>query len=497
LFLKKIYVKINVILAYKIYKMNKVSSHNYTWAITKEQIKQSIDNLPKWLSEWVEMIQKLKEYIVWNIFSVLELDWTKVQEAEEEYIKALKSLQDIDESKEDYALKMKEQIDWMSKNQTLNYYLWWWLRKRIKKWNRNAKFDKFRWKSKREINNMEGENGIWKEEYYKFLKVVDFRQMKKSYLNSFTKFSNFPWKYSWKTLSTYKDDLHMSVEEKQDLDIYTSSILNKNNKRNTRSKTISFDKDIFNNSYEDDEKNIKCFFEEDFDWNIRYFSYNDLINDIEVFWVETWIHKIDENDIPEDIRKKYFPSLNRRIKTTMYNNLLWELRDQQEMLMYGFKNYDLESSDDISYQNWLIAEKVVEWYFKKLANFSNYNIKIQKASVWEDRRKKIDLFVILEDKKSWVNIEKQLQITLQKNVSVKERQIMKRKKALQNSGSEFTDIELVQLTFWDLSEKLRIWQFFNRPVWWIDDLLDSWERELMGTTFNRIVSELNEKKKKL
>jgi len=37
------------------------------------------------------MIQKLKEYIVSNIFSALEIDSTKVQYAAEKYIKALES----------------------------------------------------------------------------------------------------------------------------------------------------------------------------------------------------------------------------------------------------------------------------------------------------------------------------------------------------------------------------------------------------------------------
>lgn len=239
-------------------------------------------------------------------------------------------------------------------------------------------------------------------------------------------------------------------------------------------------------------RNEKCFYETDLEWNKNYFSYNTLLNYIDTFWLEVWLPHIDVNDIPDDIRKYFFPSMDRVLKKHMSVTILEWLRDKQEVLMNNLTDYKLDKKDKSDVQAWFIAEKVVELEFRQLADLSEYNLKITKPSVWEDMVNKIDLFLELEDKKTGVKIHTELQITIRDDLELKKQQIAKRNKFLQKQENH-TDSKLIDFTMKDLWKKLNFWKAHNRPIWKLSDTLDDVERTTIRDTFKRLVDNLDRK----
>ena len=115
----------------------------------------------------------------------------------------------------------------------------------------------------------------------------------------------------------------------------------------------------------------------------------------------------------------------------MINNILAKYRDYQEVIMYNFKDYEKELSAN-NYHNkpGLLAEKVVERAFRNFATLDKnlYDVKIFKASVGEDQKNKIDLIVKIKDKKSGINIQKELQLTINHDkevLSYKKQQVLR------------------------------------------------------------------------
>lgn len=243
-------------------------------------------------------------------------------------------------------------------------------------------------------------------------------------------------------------------------------------------------------------RNEKCFFETDLEWNKNYFSYNSLLNYIDTFWLEVWLPHIDVSDIPEDIRKYFFPSMDRVLKKHMSVTIIEWLRDKQEILMNNLTDYKLDRKDKSDLQAWFIAEKVVELEFRQLADLSEYNIKISKPSVWEDMINKVDLFLELEDKKTGIKVHTELQITIRDDLELKKQQIVKRNKFLQKQ-EDYTDSKLIDFTMKDLWKKLNFWKSHNRPIWRLSDTLDDIEKTTIRDTFKRLVSWLERKKQKI
>jgi hypothetical protein len=234
----------------------------------------------------------------------------------------------------------------------------------------------------------------------------------------------------------------------------------------------------------------------DFSWNKNHFSINTLLNYIDTFWVEIWLAKINTKSINKDITKKYFPSINRKIKYHIYKTLLEKQRNNQEVLIYGFRDYELSDWQNNHVKSGFIAEKIVELQFRELANLWNYNISIVKWSIWEDQQNKVDLYIILQDKKTWVTIKDELQITLQTDTLLKEKQVEYRNKILRIQW-DYTESQLINFTMKDLWKKIHAWEYFNRPIWKLTDTLDEGEKALIRETFKRLVLDLETKKEKL
>ena len=243
-------------------------------------------------------------------------------------------------------------------------------------------------------------------------------------------------------------------------------------------------------------RNEKCFYETDLEWNKNYFSYNTLINYIDTFGLEVWLPHVNLDWLSDEIKKYFFPSIDRVLKKHMSVTILEQLRDKQEIIINWLTDYKLNKNDRSEYQAGFIAEKVVELEFRELADLSEYNVKISKPSVWEDMINKVDLFLELEDKKTGIKIQTELQITIKDDLSLKRQQIAKRNKALQNQ-KEYTDSKLIDFTMKDLWRKLSFWQAHNRPIWSLSDVLDDIEKTTIRDTFKRLVSNLEAKSKKV
>lgn len=465
--------------------MTTFARNTYKEAINKNEIYLWTIN-----SNAIKKIQDIKESIISKINWVIstKIDSKEYTNQELSYIEALEEESWISVQDKNELIKTKKQeLEAMSKRQTSDYFIWESLKEYEKQsWSELVK--KFK-----NIPYRQAEKEEWFNSYWSFKKLERKINLKKSYISNFSKFSEASIKYSW-LIKAYSIESSMNNDEKNTIGEYFDIISKNTDIKKTRSKELWFDLESFNSSEEKNNKNIKCFYETDFAWNKRFFSINELLNDLESFWIECWLPTINPDLIPDDIKNKYFPSINRKIRKSIYTKIVSEMRDKQEVLLYWFKDYELESWEKNDQKEWFLAEKVVEWVFRNMANYSQYNIKVRKASIWEDQQNKIDLIVSLEDKETWVNIEKQLQLTLKEDTSIKEKQIEKRKIELQNSNIKFTDIELVKLTLQDLWKKVKIWQYFNRPIWWIKEMLSWNELELLQWTFDKIASDLEAKK---
>ncbi len=470
--------------------MNVFSRNSYIQAISKKEINDWINSSNTVNSIATAKIQATKELIVSKISSAIsnKIDSKDYIEQEKTYIDVIEAIEWINIWNKDELIKSKKQeLEATTKRQSPDYFLWDILKK-YESLRKNESINKFR-----NIPYHLASKQEWFKEYTHFLNLEKKVSILNWYNASFEKYKDYPNKYAW--LSKFETIWSASAkDEKNDINYYLDIISNDNEKKNTRSKELWFDINVFNNSQEENHKNIRCFYENDFAWNKRYFSINELLNDLETFWIESGIPSINQDSIPSNIRNQFFPSINRRIRHISYSKIISEMRDKQEILLYWFKDYELISWEKNDKKEWFLAEKIVEWIFRNMANYSWYNIQVKKASIWEDQNNKIDLIISLEDKKTWINIEKQLQLTIKDDTSIKEKQIEKRKIELKNLNREFTDIELIKLTLWDLWKKTKVWQHFNRPIWWIKDLLSGNELELLQVTFDRISSELENKK---
>jgi len=440
-----------------------------------------------------------------------------------------KNISNFIEWSENSSIKSVEDIQNIKKNLVEQILIWWKINSQKIKKSEEAYLDELIWKLD------------WKLDW-KFTKETLVKELKKEieamqkpqtieslwehnkwYIWNFDNFINLLHKYvsaSNNSLDHQLNDNIVKPKIKKNIKEY-QSIFKKESINNTRKRELLYDEDIFNlemdsfdwekyitnndelgNSWNELESkrgftkeyikyknNIECFYEEDFDWNKNYFSLNTLIHYTDTFWVELWL--FDSKGTVDN-----FSGLNRKIKHSMTKNILQDLRDKQEILMYGFKDYELESGVKNYKKAWFIAEKIVELEFRELAELSEYKISIVKASVGEDQNKTVDLFIILKDEKTWVEIEREIQLTIKNDINIKKEQIAKRNKELKKMWS-YTDSELVQLTLKDLWKKIHAWKYFNRPIWKLSDILDNSENVLIRETFNRLVLELKEKQSKV
>jgi len=282
---------------------------------------------------------------------------------------------------------------------------------------------------------------------------------------------------------------HLGIKEKEELNKVNQTIklLDNTNINNTKSRKIFFDEKEFNNSW--NPFDIQCFFEQDNEWNKNYFSVNEMLNDLETFGIESGYPVINETDINN---KKDLKNLQKLIKIALIKNILSKYRDYQEVIIHHLADYEKRIDwEKISNKDGLLAEKIVEWSFRDLANRDNrYEVKIKKASIWEDQINKVDLIIQMKDKKTGINIEKELQLTLNedKNTLQQKRLQIERQRNLRN-----TDLDLLKLELTLLWQKVTIWRNLDRPIWWLDKLLSLEDKKYLKTTYDRIVSELENK----
>lgn len=177
--------------------------------------------------------------------------------------------------------------------------------------------------------------------------------------------------------------------------------------------------------------------------------------------------------------------------------LIRDLRDKQEVIMYWFTDYENAFWQDNSMKSWFIAEKIVELEFRRLALDSWYDIKIERWSIWEDQEFKVDLFMVLQDKKTWFSIKEEIQITIRDDISLKQIQIDKRNKYLKENWDNHTESELVKFMLNNLSTKLQFWRSFNRPIWKISEVLDYAEQKTITSTFERLLKKMQDKKERM
>ncbi len=420
-----------------------MNRNNYSWAINIDQINDYIDSNN---TSSVNKIQEVKQSIVKKILSTINIDSKEFKEAFSSY------LNDLEE----------------------------------KNWKKNFKKDKILKEYKLLIDWLYNSN-------------LEFEE---SYIWNFSILRDFLFKY-WNThyLDLLNDLKNKKVpkREEENLSYYLSRINNKNKYPNSPSREVFFDEDSFYIETENwfDSKNAKCFYEQDQSWNKNYFSLNDLLSYIDTFWWEIWLPIVDVETIPEDIRKTHFPSINRKIKYHMYKWLIRDLRDKQEVIMYWFTDYENTFWQDNSMKSWFIAEKIVELEFRRSALDSWYDIKIEKWSIWEDQEFKVDLFIVLQDKKTWFSIKEEIQITIRDDISLKQIQIDKRNKYLKEIWDNHTESELVKFMLNNLSTKLQFWRSFNRPIWKISEVLDYAEQKTITSTFERLSKKMQDKKERM
>ncbi|HKL44488.1 MAG TPA: hypothetical protein VJ892_04415 [Candidatus Absconditabacterales bacterium] len=279
-------------------------------------------------------------------------------------------------------------------------------------------------------------------------------------------------------------------KEKKELDkiFQTLKLLDNRNIENTKSRTIFLEKSQFHGK--GDKFNVQCFYEQDKNGNRNYFSINELLNDLESFGIESGYPKIDKESL-NSMGKEFF-SVQKFIKLALLKNILSKYRDYQEIVMYGFKDYEKQIGES-GYENrtGILAEKLVEWSFRNFANIDEkYDIKVKKASVGEDQKHKVDLIVEMKDKKTGVNIEKELQLTLNENKDVlqNKRIQIERQKRIRKK-----DIDLLKLELHGLNQKVTLRRNMERPIGGLNDLLSIEDKEFMKETYSRIVEKLEKK----
>ncbi len=266
------------------------------------------------------------------------------------------------------------------------------------------------------------------------------------------------------------------------------NLLNNNEIQNTKSRKISFDKNEFKKL--DDKFNVQCFFEEDKWWNKNHFSINELLNDLETFGVESGYPILDIDSLWS--YGKEFHTVQKFIKVTLLKSILAKYRNYQEIVMYNIRDYEKHKWASL-YESkpWILAEQIVERSFRNSANLDNkHSVTVKKASVWEDQNNTVDLIIQIQDEESKIKVEKELQLTINKDSSVlkhKKQQINKQKRL------RHTDIDLLPLELNWLYQKTTVWRNSDRPIWWLDSLLSIEDKEFLKITYDRIIEELNEK----
>lgn len=232
-----------------------------------------------------------------------------------------------------------------------------------------------------------------------------------------------------------------------------------------------------------DADNVPCFFERDKSWMVYSFSLNDLVNDIKTFWIEDCMPFLNAIETSKIVKK--FPHFSRKLKHTLVKTHLQSYRDLQEEEMYGLPHYENNQ------QTWKLAEQVVEWMFRHFAHLSqDYEIKVEKASIWEDVLGKVDLVVVLKNQKTWVSVKKELQITINTDETV----LKKKKNQLKTvKNSKNIDVDLLVFYFDALKLKVDLWKNYWSPVWGLQKLLNQEEKDFIAITFERIVGDLEKK----
>lgn len=284
---------------------------------------------------------------------------------------------------------------------------------------------------------------------------------------------------------------YLWIKEKEELWALREllALMDNNNIQNTKSRTVLFDpkemidtKDVFT---------VQCFFEQDKQGNKHYFSLYELLNDLETFGLESGYPVIDITNIWA--YDKRFHTAQKFIKLALVKNILAKYRDYQEVIMYNFKDYE-KYKNSIDHQNkpWLLAEKVVELSFRNFASQEKdlYDIKITKASIGEDQQNKIDLIVEIKDRKSGINIQKELQLTINNN----ERVLLHKKQQIQRQHEiRNANLDLLKLELHLLDQKVILRKNMDRPIWGINSLLSLEDKEFLRKTYDRIITELNAK----
>ncbi len=324
----------------------------------------------------------------------------------------------------------------------------------------------------------------------------------KKYLQQFGRAKELIWKYMYYSIEDLQQRVQsprLSPQEKDEIQWW----INLNNKakeflKNEQliaQKDILFDEQLFQKYGVawNAKDSIPCFYEQDTQGNKNFFSLNDLINDVITFDNKRYIPLVD--DLQLKAITKHFPHFSRALKyATTYTNLE-ELRDRQEQIMYGLPNYrdtpfyvDGENNK-VSIGHF--AEKVVEWMFRHFAQLSQeYDIKVIRASTWEDIINKVDLVLQIKNKRTWVHVEKELQLTTNRSPEILSK---KREQLAQMKWKKGKDIELIQLVFDDLYDKYKLRWAFGAPVGGLKTILDLEEKDLLGKTYERIVEEMTEK----
>ncbi len=266
------------------------------------------------------------------------------------------------------------------------------------------------------------------------------------------------------------------------------TLLDTNNINNTKARNVLFDKTEFKQSK--DKFNIQCFYEQDKQWNKNYFSINELLNDLETFGVESGYPKINISELWSYWNE--FHTVQKFIKVALLKNILEKYRDYQEVAMYDFQDNEKHKwAKWYENKTWILAEKVVEWSFRDYANLdSNHDVNIKKASIGEDQAHKVDLIIQIKDKKTWINIEEELQLTVNTNNSVLQH---KRKQINRQKDIRDTNLDLLELELNWLTQKTTLWRNMDRPIWWLNSLLSIEDKEFMKKTYNRLVEKLDEK----
>lgn len=324
----------------------------------------------------------------------------------------------------------------------------------------------------------------------------------KRYLQQFEKAKELIGKYmhySLEDLGQRVQSPRLSIQEKNEMQTW----INLNNKakeflkheEQITQKDILFDTQILL-QYKTTgviRDNIPCFYEQDTEGNKNFFSLNDLLNDMATFATKRYVPWVD--DVQLKAITAHFPHFVRALKLKNTYTKLESLRDRQEQIMYDLPTYQ----EQHFYEQWkmnkkmpegILAEKVVEWMFRHFAQLSQeYDIKVIRASKWEDIVNKVDLVLEIKNKKTGIQIEKELQLTMNTRPDI----VKKKKEQLAFvKWTKGNDIELIQLVFNDLCDKYRLRWAFGAPVGGLKTILDLEEKDLLGKTYERIVQELTE-----